>query len=165
MATVAQRLLSDRLRFPGMLPDEIVVYKAWLVLHEKEYDSFDFNVRIGEGEDPGPTFSDVVREKTIQDTKLRIDVVATKAGRPEIQEVKRRATPANLGQLITYFHVWNKQGLSVVAPALRLICNAFSPEILPAVKETGIVLDVVAADFSILRTAGIPGTRRFTGRA
>jgi len=51
--TVAQLLQSERFKYPGLLPREIIVLRAWLRLREKDYDRFDYNVRIGTGFDPG----------------------------------------------------------------------------------------------------------------
>jgi hypothetical protein len=151
VATVAQRLQADRLKFPGMVPDEILVLKAWLVLHEREYDSFDYNVRIGTGTDPGPSFPDSTRQMAIQITQLRLDAVAYKGGVPTILEVKRRAGPANVGQLLTYEAIWTQEKRSASPPKLLIVCNTFTPNILPIVKKAGIGLDQVDVDFSLLR--------------
>lgn len=164
-ATVAQRMLADRERFPAMLPDEILVFKAWLRLHEKEYDSFDFNVRIGKGEDAGPTFSDTVREAWRKNTQLRVDAVAFAGGVPTLIEVKREAGPASVGQLLTYRAVWMLEQRSAVPPILLLVASSFTPNVLPAIRETGIRLDIVDVDFSPLKVKGVFATGPTTGRA
>lgn len=147
---VAQKLQADRLKYPGLLPDEALVLRAWLRLHENEYDSFDYNFRIGPDLDPGPQFSQVVREQTILARKLRIDAVAYQQGVPTLIEVKRRATPANIGQLTTYLHNWIQQFPGSPTPKLLLICSDYTPGIIPAVQATGISLDVLRVDFSVL---------------
>ncbi len=159
MATVAQRLQVERLRFPALLPDEQIVFRAWLRLHEKEFDDIDGNVRIGVGQDPGDGFPDSTRKMAVQLTKLRIDAVLRRAADVTLAEVKRRAGPANIGQLLTYRAAWVNENRSFAPPKLLLICNTFTPNILPALKETGIQLEQVAADFSELITRGRPGTR------
>lgn len=152
MATVAQRLQSERLKYEGMLPDEIIVFRTWLKLHEKDYDRFDFNVRTGKGEDPGPSFPDNTRQMAVKITQLRIDAVAWRQNVPTIIEVKRRAGPSNVGQLLTYSVTWREANRGTPRPQLLLICNTFSPEILSTLKEVGIQLEVVQADFSELAT-------------
>lgn len=152
MGTLAQRLQSDRLKFPGLLPDEILVLRAWLVLHQEEYDRFDYNMRIGQGIDPGPTFSDEIRRQNILNTQLRIDAVGWKGTQPTIIEVKRRTGPSNVGQILTYHSVWRQQFPNGPDPILRLVSNTYSPHILPRVRESGIFLDVVEVDFSGLKT-------------
>lgn len=147
---VAQKLQADRLKYPGLLPDEALVLRAWLRLHENEYDGFDYNVRIGPDLDPGPQFAQAVRDQTILARKLRIDAVAMQQGVPTIIEVKRRATPANIGQLVTYQHVWMNENPGSPTPKLLLICSDYTPAIIPAVQNTGITLDVLKVDFSVL---------------
>jgi len=151
MGTPAQRLEADRLRFPGMLPAEVVVFKAWLVLHEKEYDRFEYNVHIGAGVDPGPSVSQYWRDLAIKATQLRMDAVAYKGVTPALIEVKRRATPANIGQLITYGILWDHDFPATPRPTLILVANTFQANIVGVAAQTGIRLDQVDADFSILR--------------
>ncbi len=106
MGTLAQRLESERLRYPGLLPEEILVLRARLNLHQSEYDKFDYNLRIGQGIDPGEAYTPEVRKQAILNTQLRIDAVGYKGLQATIIEVKRRATPSNVGQLLTYLSVW-----------------------------------------------------------
>lgn len=151
MSTLAQRLESERLKYPGLLPEEILVLRAWLALHQGEYDRFDYNMRIGQGIDPGASYSAEVRKQAVMNTQLRIDAVAWKGTQPSIVEVKRRATPSNIGQLLTYHSVWRIEFPTGPDPTMRLVCNQFSPHILPRVRESGINLDVVTVDFSGLK--------------
>jgi hypothetical protein len=151
MGTPAQRLQSERLKYPGLLPDEVLVLRAWLVLHEHEYDRFDYNMRIGQGIDPGANYSPEVRKQAVMNTQLRIDAVGWKGTQPTIIEVKRRTTPSNVGQILTYDSVWRKEFPGTPAPILRLVSNTYSPHILPRVQEAGILLDVVQVDFSGLK--------------
>ena len=152
METLAQRLESERLKYPGLLPEEILVLRAWLALHQTEYDRFEYNMRIGQGIDPGPSYTPEVRKQAILNTQLRIDAVAWSGTQPTIIEVKRRATASNVGQILTYSSVWRQEFPSDPAPILRLVCNTFSQHILARVRESNINLDVVQVDFSGLKT-------------
>ncbi len=162
MATVAQRLLADRERFPSMIPGEIVIFRGWLRLHEKEYDRFEFAVRIGKGEDPGPTFGKNLREMWINNTRLRLDAVAYRGTDPTIIEVKDDAGAAAVGQLLTYKRVWIDEQRSIVPPKLILVTRTFSVNILPIIGETGIRLDQVTVSSDEMRKA--LGLERFGGR-
>jgi hypothetical protein len=152
MPNLAQRLESERLKYPGLLPEEILVLRAWLALHQGEYDRFDYNMRIGQGIDPGAAYSAEVRKQAVMNTQLRIDAVAWKGTQPSIIEVKRRTTPSNVGQILTYDSVWRQEFPGGPAPILRLVCNTFAPHILPRVREANIFLDVVTVDFSGLKS-------------
>jgi hypothetical protein len=150
MGTPAQRLESERALYPAMQVDEILVWRKWLQLHQAEYDRFDYNVRIGTGVDPGPAFPDNIRKMAIAIRSLRLDAVGYKGAAPTIFEVKRRAGPENVGQLLTYRAVWEAQQLSEVAPALVLVASDTSTHILPVVQQSGIQLVLVPTDFSFL---------------
>jgi hypothetical protein len=152
VGTLAQRLESERLKYPGLLPEEILVLRAWLALHQGEYDRFDYNLRIGQGIDPGEAYSPEVRKQAVMNTQLRIDAVGWKGTQPSIIEVKRRTTPSNVGQILTYDSVWRQEFPAGPAPIMRLVCNTFAPNILPRVREAGIFLDVVQVDFSGLKS-------------
>lgn len=150
MGTPAQRLESDRARFPAMQVDEILVWKGWLGSHQQDYDRFDYNTRIGNGTDPGPSINEPYRTMAIQLSQLRLDAVGWRGNQPTIFEVERRAKSRSVGQLLTYDAVWRAQRLSVSPPVLVLVCAEYDPNILPVVRETRIQLDVVPTSFHVL---------------
>jgi hypothetical protein len=76
MSTPAQRLQSERFRYPGLLPREIIVMREWLKQHQAEYARFLFNLRLGTGYDPGPTFTDAVRRSAVLNSMKRLDALA-----------------------------------------------------------------------------------------
>jgi|SRR5882672_2919298 len=151
MSGPAQRLQSDRLRFPGLLPREVLVLKAWLVLHEAEYTRFDYNVRLGQGHDPGPTYPQEVRDMAIFNTQKRVDAVAYQSDQPTLIEVKDRAGYSAVGQITGYDALWRVTYPTTPAPKLLLVCNRFVADILPVIQRNGIELAVVEVDFGILR--------------
>lgn len=174
MPGVAQRLQSQRLKYPGLNPEEIPVMQAWLAINEARFTRFDYNVRIGPDQDPGPTFSEPTRRATILNGQLRIDLVCwtgvdnsylpPQITHPRevysvfpsalalIVEVKRRATPQAVGQIINYRDMWAAENPNSVKPDLVIACVTYTPNIVPAVMANGIQINTVRADFSILRS-------------
>src|SRR5713101_7424613 len=146
MGTPAQRLESERAKYPAMQVDEILVWRNWLQLHQGEYDRFDYNVRIGTGVDPGPAFPQNIRDMAIAIRSLRLDAVGYQGATPTIFEVKRRAGPQNVGQLLTYRAVWEAQQLSTVAPRLGLVASDVMQHILPIVQQSDIRLVMIPTD-------------------
>jgi len=156
--TPAQTLQAERLRFPGMLPREVVIWRNWLKLHESEYDRFDYNCRIGAGHDPGPGWPDNIRQMAIANTQLRIDACAYQAEVATLIEVKDRAGASAVGQLLTYEAVWLQDFPQGPPPSLILVTNRLQNNIMPLVRKANIRLDVVPADFSELkRKPFVPG--------
>ena len=89
-------------KYPRMSPKDVDIWKRFLMQHPTMFNSFDYDFPVGNGEDPGDQFEPNLRKDFIDLTKKRIDVVGYKDGTPSIIEVKPRANPAALGQLLTY---------------------------------------------------------------
>jgi hypothetical protein len=160
MGTPAQRLESERAKYPAMQVDEILVWRNWLQLHQAEYDRFDYNVRIGTGVDPGAAFPQNIRDMAIAIRSLRLDAVGYQGDTPTIFEVKRRAGPENVGQLLTYRTVWEAQQLSSSGPRLVLVASDVITHNLPIVQQSNIELVLVPTDFSFL--SPFPSRRQTT---
>src|SRR5216684_5146503 len=118
MATPAQRMEADRFKYPGMAPREVLIWRAWLALHQSEYTGWAYNVLVGNGIDPGPTFPQIYREQYIRNTQKRIDAVAFQGLQPFIFEIKDRVTGSSLSQLLTYDALWPVTYPETPAPRL-----------------------------------------------
>jgi hypothetical protein len=175
MGTVAQRLESELLKYPGMQADETLVWRTWAAIHQAEYDRFDHNIRLGQGVDPGPAYLPAVRRAAILNSQLRLDSVGWKgidnsllpgkitspqqvydlfpSAEAEIMEVKRRATSSAIGEVSTHFHLWVQEFPDAPHPALRIICAGYATPIVAAAQANNIVLDVVQVNFSMLSNA------------
>jgi hypothetical protein len=178
MATPAQRMEADRHKFPGMAPREVLIFRAWLALHQNEYDRFDYNVRVGNGTDPGPEFPAIYRQQYIENTQKRIDAVGWKIGlrvqgralyqslgieqiaasgaAPTIIEVKDRATASCMSQILTYKALWPFTFPNTPAPKLLLVTNRVAADMPLVLDATGITLEIVRADFSSLANNPAP---------
>jgi hypothetical protein len=138
--------------YPGLLPREGAILKAWLAVHESEYDRFDYNVRVGPGSDPGPRYSDALRQQAIQNSQLRIDAVGWQGSQPTIIEVKENAGTSALGQLLTYNAHWQAAYPSGPAPKLLLATDRLNTNVAIPLQAHGITYDVVLPDYT-----GLPG--------
>lgn len=154
MSTPAQRLKDDRFKYPGMAPREVIIFRQWMRLHQDEYDRFDYNVRIGNGTDPGPNYDDATRKQYIMNTQKRVDVVGWKGAQPTIIEVKDRATASSMSQLITYDTLWPITYPNTPPPKLLLVTNRVSADMPLVLARAGIRLEMVEADFGILAGSG-----------
>ena len=148
--TPAQLLQSERFKYPGLLPREIIVLRAWLRLHEDEYDRFDYNVRIGTGFDPGPSVSQSIRDMAIANSQKRIDAVAYKSNAVTLIEVKDRAGFSAMGQLVGYLHMWQADHPDQPRPRLLLVANRLQDDIPLVAAGAGIDIELVEANFSEL---------------
>lgn len=98
-----------RTYFPGLVPIETKIWREWLKEHEGDFDSFEYNVHVGEGiKAPeraitnDPEFDQKMREMWKKLTQRKIDVVGYRAGEVWIFEVEDRPGTTALGQLQFY---------------------------------------------------------------
>src|SRR5215471_20071162 len=146
----AQLTQVDRVTFPGLIPEEIIVFKAWLALHAAEYTSYAYNVRVGRGFDPGPAFDDNARRNAIANSQRRIDALLYRGAQPYIIEVKRRANIQVMGQLIAYVDLWHRDNTLQPQPVPILVCSTIDNDLAYVMQKRGLAFNVVAADFSTI---------------
>src|SRR5271168_3672773 len=127
MSTTPSTAPSDRHKYPGLIPGEATVLRQWLTLHQQAYTSFEYNVRIGPGLDPGPGVPDNIRQMAIENSQKRIDVVAWQGSQPTLIEVKERASLGASGQLIGYQILWNQEHANTVPPKLLIVARQVTP--------------------------------------
>jgi hypothetical protein len=101
--------LLDQIQYPGMTYVESEITRAWLKTHGAEYESIDFNVRLGEGVQLAGEWDDSTRRAATMLSQKRADIVALRAGVVTIVEVKVRIGLPALGQLIGYRELWRRE--------------------------------------------------------
>ena len=94
--------------YPGMLTQEAQIWEAFTAAHPGQVQNPDFNVRVGQGRDPGSTFTDLQRQTAILNSQLRLDVVAFDGQTWWIYEVKRNCRAGAVGQLLQYEILYEK---------------------------------------------------------
>jgi hypothetical protein len=143
MSTASSRPESDRITFPALLPAEIAVWRAWLALHQTEYSSFDYNVRVGPGFDPGTGVEQFVRDSAMASTRKRIDAVAWQGDQPTIIEVKDRAGLSAIGQLLGYIVHWKIERPNSPPPRRLLVANRLAPGVQEVLQEHSLPFELV----------------------
>jgi hypothetical protein len=145
-----------------MNPGEIVIWRTWLKAHEDLYTDYDYNIYLGQGEDPGPTFEQNVRDMWIKNTQFRADAVAYRNGVPVIFEVEDDCSIRAVGQIMAYKFMWVKEQRSAVEPKMAIVCRNFNANVLPMVRDAGIEFYQVAVGQAEMRQA--LGLTKFGGR-
>ena len=88
--------------YPHLLDPDIDVWEQFLPAYGMLYTSFDYDIRVGKGRDPGPYVQDKYRKVGIELSQKRIDAVGHRPGRIDIIEITVHADLKTLGQLIAY---------------------------------------------------------------
>lgn len=155
---------------------EILIWKTWLFQNSLRFDRYEYNVRLGDGVDPGEGYSVSERRQWILNSMKRADAIAVKQSRVTIVEVERNPGLSNLGQLQGYLVLWRQRvrrgGPPMVHlalgvedffpkdlpldpdPALLLVCAQIGNDALAVAKGSGISVEVVPTDFTPLKKQG-----------
>jgi len=124
--------------YPGMTEPESAVFRDFLEARGREYDRFDFNVRLGAGAEPAEGLTGVYEALAVKLTQKRADVVSWLAGRPTIIEVKIRIGLGAQGQLLGYRSLWVRDRPGEPEPALLAIARRTDADTLAALGDQGI---------------------------
>jgi hypothetical protein len=150
MSSVDPVAQAERQTYPGLMPQEVAVLREWLRLHESEYDRFEYNCRVGVGNDPGPTYSATMREMALNLTKKRIDAIAYKSNQVTLIEVKKRATLAAVGQIVSYRTLWQADNPLMPAPILLLVASSFDADVMPVLSANAVSYAIVAFNATLI---------------
>ncbi len=150
MSSPAQILAEQRRKYPGMLPREILIWEAWLLKNAGRFERYDYNVRVGDGRDPGEAFPQWAREMAIASSQLRLDVLAWRSTQATIIEVEENPGMRAIGQIIGYETFWVRDNRTLPRPKLLLIVSVLNSDPALVATRAGIEIEVVKPDFSIL---------------
>lgn len=110
-------------RYPRMSVEDTKIWNEFIALHGKEFDSFDYDLPVGEGE-PVNTSEPAWLQKDWSDlTRKRIDAVGYASGKATIFEVKPRAGTSALGQLLSYKKLFNGTYTQTEVVALAVVTS------------------------------------------
>lgn len=112
--------------FKHLLPAERRIWEAFLEGHGSYFESFEYDVHVGEGIPPDPSWDEVYKKQIAATSRYRIDVVGRRGREVWIIEVKPEAGASSVGQLLTYkklyiqeFGIQDILYLAVVTDMLR----------------------------------------------
>ena len=125
-------------KYPHMGVDDTRVWKEYLRVHRAEWDSFDYDVRVGKGVDPGPGFPMHIRRDAQMLTQKRIDAVGYRGTQTWIIEVKPRAGLGAVGQLVGYRALYEAEHGAGSVTGLLLVCQILDDDIRHAAASAGI---------------------------
>lgn len=145
--------ILERKDLPGMLPQEVAVFKAWWASNNAKFTDAQFNVRVGTGFDPGSAFSESVRKSAIDSTRKRIDALLYQGEQPYIVEVKYRAVPVVIGQILAYNLLFMRDHPQSLAPKLLLLCVLADDDTRYVLDQMGIPFEIVPANLTGIRIA------------
>lgn len=111
---------------------ETSVARAYLVRHVDEFDRAEFNVGLGPGMTLGSWADAATQTAATYSTKPRADMILWRGDVPTIVEVKDRANPSVMGQLLTYWHILREENPKLLN-VYKIVAARSVQEGLPAI--------------------------------
>ncbi len=121
-------ILLVQIQYPGMTHVESEITRAWLRARGAQYDSVEFNVRLGEGAALQGLWSDETRRMALLLSQKRADAIARQGEVVEIVEVKVRAGLAAVGQLRGYRALYLREHPATIDVRLLVIARSCDPD-------------------------------------
>lgn len=135
--------LIEQTQYEGMRVSESHVMRDWLKLHGTECDRIEFYVRLGEGGDPLPTWSDEEKANWKYQTAKRADAIVWFGRQPVILELKQRLVAAALGQILSYRQFFMETYPDELTPNMRAVCRWTDQDVMRALNAHGIDVEVI----------------------
>jgi len=129
----------------GSTAQESAIGRAWLRAHANDYDSVEFNVRVGKGVGLPPGTPEYVGLAAYAGTTKRIDIVAHRGSSIDIVELKEVLGLGAIGQLLGYAHLYladHPQTGHVGMIAAGLMTQA---DVAPVYTKSGIAVELFPA--------------------
>lgn len=133
--------LLTQLQYPGMTWVESEVTRAWLNRRGAEYDEIWWNVRLGEGVDPGEQHPEEIRRMATLLTQKRADIVCRSGGLVDLIEVKVRIAFGAMGQLLGYRELWMREHPELPVRRLIAIGRAVVQDAADVLEKHGIAIE------------------------
>jgi len=113
---------------PGFLPAETEIFKRWVNETVPSAERWQYNVRVGLGTKPPPSFETNYARMVEMLSKPRIDVVAHRGEKVELIEIKVNAGPSAVGQLLMYRTLYEKSFGAGTVSSLLLLTDNIRPD-------------------------------------
>lgn len=123
-------------RFPHLLPEDAALWQRFLHKYGKDYKSYEYDVRVGQGYDPGPTQNPMIRKMSLDLSMRRIDVIATNPNAKTVIEVSKAPSITQIGQLVTYPILYRQTYSYTGTLKTLLVAETISPDIQTVMVQT-----------------------------
>ena len=130
----------NRASYPGLNPQANDLWRIWLKYYETSFESYAYNVRVGQGIAPLASLTDEEKALWKALTQKRVDVIAERANQTWILEIQERADLRTLGQLMGYKHLVPAYTAAREVLMLGMICARLGHDMALTMKGNGILV-------------------------
>ncbi len=129
--------------FPHLLPVDILVWERFLDQFGKAYSKFDYDVRVGDGRDPGDIVPDPIRAMAVKLSQRRIDAVGHTPDRLDVIEITTDAGLTAIGQLEAYPRLYQAKFHPTTPIRPVLVCESIQTDLESTLDAIAAVVYIV----------------------
>jgi hypothetical protein len=126
-----------------MSAEEGIIWGKFLASHGKDYDRFDYDLRVGSGISPSGEVPELFQKDYKDLTKKRIDAVGYKNNLATIFEVKQRANFSAIGQLLGYGMLFREDYPTIMIRNLAIVCSFTTPDDYKVISSNKILVFII----------------------
>ena len=130
-------------RYPGLLQKDALLWDQFLEKWGKHYDSFDYNVRVGEGAKVNENLPGYIKYMAKALTQKRIDAVGYSRGEIWLIEVTGYARVGTLGQVEAYQELYLETFQPAEPIQAAIVCHYADRDLARLYVQRGISLFVL----------------------
>lgn len=130
-------------KFAHLLPVDVEIWLRFLNRFGKDYELFEYDVRVGLGRDPGTDFDEKMRQMALDLSLRRIDCVAHRPTDITVIEVTHSAGFKALGQVTGYPILYALTFPPLLPIKPLLVCGEVQSDIKPIIESLRIPYVVV----------------------
>jgi hypothetical protein len=123
--------------YPHLLPKEGLIWYRWQLDHGREWDRFDYDVRVGQGRPVDPNLPDYIQRMNQALTPKRIDAVGWRGTAPTIFEINPHGSRTVYGALKIYQRLFEDTYPEYGVPAIAAVVGEVDPDVLRLWQEDG----------------------------
>lgn len=131
--------------YPHFLPADTAIWTNFLLQYPDYFELVDYDIHVGKGIEPDPSWSPEIRYMAITLTQRRIDVLAIRNNIYHIVEVKKDPGVSSVGQLLGYRILYEADYPDRPTPKLVLICNSLDRDLRLILDSLGISYFIVSS--------------------
>ena len=132
----------SRTKYPHLLTPDVPVWERWLQTHRDQYLSIEYDVRVGDGRDPGPDFDPKMRSMALDLSKRRIDAVLESDSEIITVEITTQAGLTALGQCIAYPILYRLTYMPEKPVRPLLVCAEIEPDLRPVFSQHRVPVNI-----------------------
>lgn len=129
--------------YPHLSPAEAQIWGVFVAAYPDAYDEVAYDVKCGSVPEMVAEHEDEAIRAEAPLFQYKIDVVGFKDGRADIIELKQRATPRALGQVVSYAHLYERDVDPASRPRPVVITDEAMPDMPHLAARAGVRLIVV----------------------